>query len=243
MTHQRPHLTRPTEESAIALMFDRISGRYDLLNRVLSARQDVRWRNHLISMVPYRPNGTYLDMATGTGDVILSLAPKHPEYKTFVGGDISKGMLDHAARKAKALQAFPATEWRLMSAEHITLGDASVDCLSISFGLRNVVNKERALEEFRRVLKPGGVLLILEFFTPGKGPMSKLFQFYFHHILPIIGRLLSETEAYSYLPKSVASFYGPAELREVLTSKNLVVERERNFLFGSCRLIKAIKTN
>lgn len=234
-------LTKPEDERAIAHMFDRISGKYDFLNRLLSARQDVRWRRFLLAMVPYRPHGTYLDMATGTGDVLLAVAKEHPEYSSYVGADISQGMLALAAKKAAAIQPKGTLEWRSMSAESITLADASVDCLSISFGLRNVVNKEQALKEFSRVLKTGGVLLILEFFTPQHGMMARLFQFYFHWILPVIGRLFSEKEAYTYLPKSVASFYSPEGLRSALRSRGFIMEAERSFLFGGCRLVKARK--
>lgn len=239
MNTKQPTLTRPDDEKTIAAMFDRISGRYDLLNRVLSARQDVRWRHHLLSMIPYRPSGRYLDMATGTGDVILAAAEQHAEYDSFVGADISKGMLSFAERKASDAGLGQRIDWRVMSAESIDLPAESCDCLSISFGLRNVVNKERALSEFSRVLKVGGVLLILEFFTPEGGAFSRLFQFYFHHILPLIGRVVSEKEAYTYLPKSVASFYSPQELRDSLQIKGFAVDREMNFLFGSCRLIRA----
>lgn len=235
----RAPLTRPVDESAVAAMFDRISGRYDLLNRLLSARQDVRWRNKLIAMVPYRPEGRFIDIATGTGDVILAAAKQHPEYDFFIGGDISEGMLNFAQKKAVEAKLSDVIEWRTMSAEQVTVPANSCDCLSISFGLRNVVDKEKALTEFSRVLKNGGVLLILEFFTPEGGLMSRLFQFYFHHILPIIGRLLSEREAYKYLPTSVASFYSPQALRDSLRDKGFIVDREINFLFGSCRLVKA----
>jgi demethylmenaquinone methyltransferase / 2-methoxy-6-polyprenyl-1,4-benzoquinol methylase len=234
--------TRPESETSIAQMFDRISGRYDLLNRLLSARQDVRWRQHLLAMIPYRPAGTYLDMATGTGDVVIAAAKKHPEYASFVGGDISKGMLSVARVKSGAAGLNKSVEWRQISAENINLDSATCDCVSISFGLRNVVNKERALYEFSRVLKGGGVLLILEFFTPENGLMSKLFQFYFHQILPIIGRLMSEREAYNYLPQSVTSFYSPSHLRDSLHNKGFMIESEKSFLFGGCRLVKAIKT-
>lgn len=239
MTSNREQLTRPVDESSIAAMFDRISARYDLLNRLLSARQDVRWRNRLLSMVPYRPEGRFLDMATGTGDVILSAAKEHPEYDSFIGGDISEGMLKFATKKAVNADLSNVIEWRTMSAENITVPSSSCDCLSISFGLRNVVNKEQALNEFARVLKTGGVLLILEFFTPEGGMMSRLFQFYFHYILPVIGRLVSEKEAYKYLPTSVASFYSQQELRDSLRAKGFMVDKEVNFLFGACRLVKA----
>lgn len=239
MSNTTNQLTRPEEETSIAAMFDRISSKYDFLNRLLSARQDVRWRKLLVSMVPTRHGGNYVDVATGTGDVLMSVVKAHPEYKSYIGADISKGMLNLAEKKAVGCALSDRVTWTLMSAERLDLDDESVDCLTISFGLRNVVNKERALSQFSRVLKPNGTLLILEFFTPSSGPLAKLFQFYFHHILPQIGRLFSEKEAYTYLPKSVASFYTPMELRDSLTSKGFVVDKEINFLFGACRLVKS----
>ena len=230
-------------EPMVAAMFDRISDRYDFLNRLLSARQDLRWRKVLVSMIPTRKGGTYLDMATGTGDVLLAATKSHPEYAKFIGCDISKGMLDVAHKKAVAMGLSERMAWEVMSAETIALESQSVDCASISFGLRNVVNKEKSLTEFARVVKPGGLFLILEFFTPTSGIMSRVFQYYFHHILPKIGCLFSEKEAYVYLPKSVASFYSPTDLRASLQSKGFTVEKEINFLFGACRLVKSRRGN
>lgn len=230
-------------EPMVAAMFDRISDRYDFLNRLLSARQDLRWRKFLVSMIPTRKGGTYLDMATGTGDVLLAATKSHPEYAKFIGCDISKGMLDVAHKKAVAMGLSERMAWEVMSAETIALESQSVDCASISFGLRNVVNKEKSLTEFARVVKPGGLFLILEFFTPTSGIMSRVFQYYFHHVLPKIGRLFSEKEAYAYLPKSVASFYSPTDLRASLQSKGFTVEKEINFLFGACRLVKSRRGN
>lgn len=241
MTKLAANLTRPDDERLIAAMFDRICGKYDFLNRLLSARQDVRWRRKLVSLVPKRENGHYFDAATGTGDVLFEVMKTHPEYSSFTGGDISKGMLNLARKKAVANASSSKVQWKEMSAERLEFEDDSLDCASISFGLRNVVNKEKALCEFARVLRTGGVLLILEFFTPTSGPFAKMFQFYFHKILPQIGRLFSEKEAYTYLPKSVASFYSPSELRDSLRSKGFIVEKEVNFLFGACRLVKSRK--
>src|SRR4051812_28420769 len=98
---------RPESEAKIAAMFDRVAPRYDLLNRLLSARQDVRWRRRLTAMIPYRPGGRYLDVATGTGDVLLAAAAAHPEYASYTGVDIANAMLSRAAAKAKLARLTP----------------------------------------------------------------------------------------------------------------------------------------
>lgn len=237
-----PNLQSPQSETQIASMFDRIAARYDLLNALLSARQDRRWRDHLVSHMPYRPKGRYLDVATGTGDVVLTAALRRPEYEAMVGVDISGEMLQLARIKSKQRGLERQVVFQSMSAERLDFADASFDCISISFGLRNVVNKPAAIAEFHRVLRPGGVLLILEFFLPQRGLGAWLFQLYFHRILPTIGALLSDRTAYTYLPQSVGSFYSPEKLREVLYNHGFTIESSTNFLFGATRLYKAIKS-
>lgn len=234
---------RPESELKIAGMFDRIAPRYDLLNRLLSARQDQRWRRHLVRNVPYRPGGTYVDVATGTGDVLQAVATEHGEYGQFLGVDISSQMLKLAEKKCASEIKSGRARFANMSAERLDVPDASVDTLSISFGLRNVVRKDNALTEFQRVLKKGGVLLILEFFIPKRGLPGAFFQLYFHYILPFIGGLLSDRSAYTYLPQSVGSFYSPEELRTALYDRGFVVDSVKNFLFGACRLVRATRIN
>ena len=232
---------RPESEAKIAAMFDRVAPRYDLLNRLLSARQDVRWRKRLTALVPFRPEGRYVDVATGTGDVLLAVARTHGEYGSYVGVDISGEMLTLAGEKVKAAGITKPVQLRRMSAEALQLPDAAFDCLSISFGLRNVVRREEALREFARVLAPGGVLLILEFFLPKRGLLARLFQLYFHGILPLIGGLISDREAYRYLPQSVGSFYSADGLRTALYDAGLTVDTVESYLFGACRLFRAVK--
>ena len=234
-------IQRPESEAKIAAMFDRVAPRYDLLNRLLSARQDQRWRRQLTAMVPFRPGGRYLDVATGTGDVLLSVARARTEYQEHLGVDISAEMLALAQKKAKTSGLKPTPQFRQMSAERLLLPDGAFDCLSISFGLRNVVRRDQAIKEFYRVLGPGGVLLILEFFLPRKGLMAWFFQLYFHRILPFIGGLLSDREAYRYLPESVGSFYTPEAMREALYQQGFTVTSSYSYLFGACRLIQATK--
>lgn len=234
----------PQSEDRIASMFDRVAPRYDLLNRLLSAHQDQRWRKRLVSLVPQRPGGEFLDVATGTGDVLLTVAKAHPEYKSFQGVDISKEMLELAKAKTKGLSDSGLRAkfcYNLQSAEKLGFEACRFDALSISFGLRNVVNRDQAIQEFFRVLKPGGTLFILEFFIPKTGLWAALFQMYFHHILPFIGGLLSDRAAYKYLPESVGSFYTPDAIQKVLTQTGFKEAAFTNFLFGACRLVRAVK--
>lgn len=228
---------RPAEqETTIADMFDRIAGRYDTLNALLSLRQDARWRNVLVSWLPKRQNGSVLDVACGTGDILTTITRRRPDYRSLVGVDISENMLTLARKKLG-----DSAKLQKMSAEELSLPEESFDAVSIGFGLRNVVNKEKALSEFFRVLKPGGVLLILEFFPMDSGILNRLFQFYFQQILPLIGGLLSDRMAYRYLPRSVGTFYTPLALAGRLRTTGFQMGRQRSFLFGSCRLVEARK--
>lgn len=232
----------PGNEAKIANMFNRIAPKYDFLNALLSAKQDKRWRKAMIRMAPFRPNGKFLDVATGTGDVLIEALAQHPEYGEFHGTDISKEMLALAEQKTEQTPQGPKANFSIMSAESLKLPDSAFDCLTISFGLRNVVRREIAISEFNRVLKPGASLIILEFFIPKRGPLSRLFQFYFHQILPVIGGIFSDKSAYKYLPESVGSFYEYEELREVLYNSGFTIADTKKYLFGSCRIVKAVKS-
>ena len=227
----------PESEAKIAQMFDKVAPRYDFLNALLSMRQDKKWRKRLVSLCSDHKDATYLDVATGTGDVITEIGKNRPLAKELHGVDISREMLSLAEVKAKPHQFSSKLRFNVMSAEKLDFADAKFDTISISFGLRNVIDKKKALSEFARVLKTNGNLLILEFFSPDNTIFSKLFQWYFHHILPKIGGLLSDREAYHYLPKSVGSFYTYEELNKVLHELGFEHKRTVTYLFGSCRLV------
>jgi demethylmenaquinone methyltransferase / 2-methoxy-6-polyprenyl-1,4-benzoquinol methylase len=234
-------------ETNVAQMFDKIAPRYDFLNRLLSCAQDKAWRRALLDFIPYRPSGFLLDVATGTGDVLLMALSERREYRRYLGVDIAGAMLTRARQKLEIARGIN-TEHRAragfesMSAEGLELPDASVDCVTIAFGFRNVIHKERALAEFARILKANGSLIILEFFPPEGGILSRLFRFYFHHILPRVGRLVSgDNAAYQYLPASVAQFFTPTELRQRLYERGFIVSAERKFLFGGTRIFSCVK--
>jgi demethylmenaquinone methyltransferase/2-methoxy-6-polyprenyl-1,4-benzoquinol methylase len=231
----------PESEQQIAAMFDRIAPRYDLLNKVLSGRQDVRWRKFLVEWLRPAAGGRLLDVATGTGDVIAAIIQAGRDFAEYWGVDISKEMLRCAGPKLAAIGQGKSLHFEQMSAESLKFPDAHFSATTISFGLRNVVNREAAIREFARVLRPDGQLLILEFFTPPQGLLSRLFSFYFYRILPTIGGLLSDRTAYKYLPNSVAGFYSFGELLAVLDRNGFQVGRTKKFLFGWCCLIEAVR--
>lgn len=230
----------PRSEQQIASMFDRIAPRYDFLNRLLSAKQDQRWRRTLVEKIPSTPHGRHLDVATGTGDILLAMASAHGEFDSLLGVDISGKMLDGAREKLRSTKA-PHVELKMMSAEALHVHNKTFDSLSIAFGLRNVVNRPKALNEFYRVLKPGGMLLVLEFFPPSTGLLSLGFQLYFNHVLPWVAGLFSDRQAYTYLPQSVGSFYSITAFHHVLNESGFRVKEVKNFMFGSCRLVVATK--
>jgi demethylmenaquinone methyltransferase/2-methoxy-6-polyprenyl-1,4-benzoquinol methylase len=181
-------------------MFDRISPRYDLLNRVLSLGIDQRWRRRLVGTA--NKTDAVLDLATGTGDQLLEFMRRR-EVQHCVGLDLSSGMLEYAAQK---LNETPATLVRA-SADSLPFADNSFDVVSISFGIRNVVRLDDALREMHRVLKPGGECLILEFGLPKAALVRMGYLFYFRHVLPIIGGMISgDSKAYRYLNSSVEKF-------------------------------------
>lgn len=222
-------------------MFDRIAPRYDLLNRMLSARQDVRWRNVLVAQLPQVPAGcgVLYDVACGTGDVMFQVERKRPDYTVFKGFDISARMLECACQRAEAKQK--NFQFVQASAEKIPAESESANAVSISFGLRNVDVRSNALAEFYRVLKPGGRLLVLEFFEAESTFFAKIFDFYFKNVLPRIGGLFSDRAAYEYLPRSVATMPSAAEFNKMLLTAGFAEVTETRWLAGATRLFVAQK--
>jgi demethylmenaquinone methyltransferase/2-methoxy-6-polyprenyl-1,4-benzoquinol methylase len=191
-------------------MFDHIAGRYDLLNRLLSFRQDVRWRKRLAEMLPDRSSLAVLDLATGTADVLLSLFRYSGKVRAGIGLDMAENMLKIGRRKVRQKHLETSVILLPGDAVRIPFAAESFDVITIAFGIRNVQDVPAALQEMLRILKPGGRLLILEFSLPKNCCFRFLYLFYFRHILPKIGGLISgDRQAYGYLNKTVETFpYG-----------------------------------
>jgi demethylmenaquinone methyltransferase/2-methoxy-6-polyprenyl-1,4-benzoquinol methylase len=196
-------------------MFDRIAHRYDLLNRLLSFGRDVAWRRRLVTRLPEGEPLAVLDLATGTADVLLTLARECPRVRTGVGADMSGGMLEHGHRKIR--ERGLDGRFRLVRTDATALGLApgAFDAVTIAFGIRNVIDVDAGLREMFRVLRPGGRALILEFSLPANRAFRALYLFYFRHVLPRLGGLISgDFAAYRYLNQTVETFpYGDAFAR------------------------------
>ncbi|KAB8032052.1 bifunctional demethylmenaquinone methyltransferase/2-methoxy-6-polyprenyl-1,4-benzoquinol methylase UbiE [Fluviispira multicolorata] len=240
-TKQNQEMILSEKSLEVQKMFDKISGKYDFLNRLLSAGQDIRWRNYMIKKLPKIQNktGTLYDVACGTGDVLFSTATKRNDYQNLTGFDISNGMLEQAKERGKS--KFSHIYFQQASAENIPAQDASADAVTISFGFRNVDKREKALQEFHRILKNGGTLFILEFFPAKNNIMAKLFDFYFKKILPKIGGIFSDKSAYEYLPKSVSSMPSGNEFIKTLSEIGFIEIEQKCWLAGATRLFKAVK--
>jgi demethylmenaquinone methyltransferase/2-methoxy-6-polyprenyl-1,4-benzoquinol methylase len=201
----------------IAAMFDAIAGHYDFLNHLLSAGIDRRWRKLAIRSLSLAGHERVLDLCTGTADLAIEAVRARPSAANVVGVDFAGTMLRVGREKIARDGLSERIALIRGDATRIPLADRSVDAITIAFGIRNVENVGAACLEMRRVLKPGGRVAILEFALPTAAGVRTLYRWYFTHVLPWIGRLVSRhNAAYGYLPASVAAFGSPEDFVTVL---------------------------
>jgi len=195
----------PLRHRNVRRMFNRIAPRYDLLNRLLSFRRDVAWRRAMLNHVPDRIDLRVLDLATGTGDVLIALdQARQPALS--VGADVAEAMLALAQDKA-ARSALGGPSFARNDATALAFADGSFDAVTVAFGIRNVDDVPTALREMRRVLAPGGRAVILEFSVPTSRLFRPAYLVYLRHVLPRVGGLISgDRNAYHYLNRTIESF-------------------------------------
>jgi demethylmenaquinone methyltransferase/2-methoxy-6-polyprenyl-1,4-benzoquinol methylase len=226
--------------SRIAGMFDAIAARYDLLNLVLSAGRDRYWRRRAIESLQLTGTERLLDVCTGTADVAVGAAAATPGAARVVGIDFAGGMLQHGHDKIAAAGLTSRVQLIRGDATALPVADASVDALTIAFGIRNVQVTDAACREIYRVLKPGGRVAILEFGLPSLPGLRQLYGWYFLRVLPRIGRLVSRHGgAYSYLPASVGAFPWGQAFAELLTTAGLEHASSRPLTLGVVYLYSA----
>lgn len=194
-----------SKKEQVARMFNNISRRYDLLNHLLSFGIDIYWRKQAVKLLKKEKPGTILDIATGTADFAIEALACKPD--SIVGVDIAENMLEIGRRKIKKMGLENKIDLRYGDSEMLPFEENKFDAVIVSYGVRNFENLEKGLSEMFRVLKKGGLVVIVEFSKPSKFPFKQFYNFYFKYILPLIGRLISKDKsAYRYLPESVKAF-------------------------------------
>lgn len=219
-------------------MFDRIAGRYDLLNRVLSFGQDQRWRRLLVEALGLRAGDRVLDVATGTGDVALAIVQCNNSV-TVVGLDPSLGMLAQGRRKVAERGLGARLTLLAGDAQALPFGDGTFDAVSISFGIRNVPDRPHGLREMLRVLRPGGRLAILELAEPDGTVLGPIARAHVHHVVPLLGRLLSGDREYRYLQESVARFPHRSVFSRTIEEAGFASVTAQPLTLASCVLFTA----
>nr|WP_317172521.1 bifunctional demethylmenaquinone methyltransferase/2-methoxy-6-polyprenyl-1,4-benzoquinol methylase UbiE [Olleya marilimosa] len=228
------------KKEQVTKMFDTISGEYDGLNRVISFGIDIKWRKKVVDIVKATNPENILDIATGTGDLAINLA--ETSAKKIIGLDISSGMLEVGKLKIKAKKLDQKIDMVIGDSENMPFDDNTFDAITVAFGVRNFETLENGLKDILRVLKPGGIFVILETSVPTKFPFKQGYQFHSKVILPTVGKLFSKDKtAYKYLSESANAFpYGEA-LNNILRKIGFSNVTDMPQTFGVATIYKAFK--
>ena len=234
-----PYNSAKTKKAQIEEMFDNIAPKYDILNRVLSLRTDIFWRNTLAKWLKKDNPALVLDVATGTGDLAIKI--QQITDCQVLGLDISQQMLNVGFEKIKKLSLASKISLQKGDAENLSFEDNKFDAVSVAFGVRNFENLRKGLKELQRVVKKDCCVYILEFSKPS-GFWVPLYLFYFKNILPMIGKLISkDSGAYTYLPDSVSVFPYGKEMKKILLNTGFSAVEYKNLSFGIAAIYKATK--
>ena len=234
----RTYCLRP---DSIRELFNSVAPRYDFLNHLLSLRRDVTWRKRAVQELN-DIEGWILDIATGTGDTGIEIIHQGAGRRRVLGLDFSEPMLRKAAQKLLEKKLLSTIALSLGDALYLPFQDNTFNASMIAFGLRNILKKEQALSEMVRVTTKGGRVIILEFTFPEKGPMRKLYPFYFMRILPWVGGLISgDKGAYAYLPESVFHFQSPENYKDLMRRVGLDRVNAYGLTFGIASIIVGTK--
>ncbi len=235
---ENPH-SAVDKAGRVEAMFTSIARKYDLNNRLHSMWQDQVWRQRAVALAEVTKTDDVVDVACGTGD--LAMAFCKAGARSVLGIDFTLAMLDIAVTKAQ--RAGLPIEYRQGDAMNLRLKAASTDIVSIAFGIRNIQIPTKAFEEFYRILKPGGRVIVLEFSTPSNSMIRAFSSFYTNRIMPITATLIAgdTTGAYKYLPKSIETFTNPSELASELEGVGFSDVQLSPQTFGVCTILKAVK--
>jgi demethylmenaquinone methyltransferase/2-methoxy-6-polyprenyl-1,4-benzoquinol methylase len=205
----------------VQVMFDRIAPRYDLMNLLISAFQEPRWRRRLVDHAGLRPGGSALDVASGTGKVAADLHARVQPGGRVQGVDLSPGMTAVARRRYADR---PGLTYMVGDALALPTESASFDAATIAFGMRNLPDYRQGFAEMARSVRPGGKVLCLEIARP-RSPLARFMRWWFDRIVPVIGRVAGQGAAYGYLVKSVQAYPSPERIAEIMAEAGLVEVR------------------
>jgi demethylmenaquinone methyltransferase/2-methoxy-6-polyprenyl-1,4-benzoquinol methylase len=219
-------------------MFDAIAERYDLMNRLLSMGVDQGWRRKAVAAMNLGAGSRALDLATGTADLAVLIARTHPEAQV-VGVDPSVKMLEVGKAKVARHGLSERIGLEVGSAEQLPFAADEFDAVSIAFGIRNVPDRPRALREMARVTKPGGRVVVLELSEPRSGILGPMARFHVHTVVPWLGALLSGSQEYRYLQRSIAAFPPAEAFARTMEEAGLALVSVSPLTFGVCHLYVA----
>lgn len=225
------------KKEKVQQMFDNIAPTYDRLNHLMSMNVDKLWRRHALKEIVDGTPQRILDVACGTGDSTISIARAAAEGTTVTGADISEGMMALVMEKAEKAGVGDRIDLQVADGENLPYGEGTFDRVTCAFGIRNFEHKEKALQEFLRVLRPGGRAVILELSVPQNKVVRWVYDLYFLHILPWVGGSISgDKAAYKYLPASVHNFPAPKDFCEMMEAAGFRSVRCKTFTLGLCRM-------
>jgi len=218
-------------------MFARISSRYDLMNRLMTGGRDAAWRRTVIRLAQLGPAARVLDVATGTGDIMIEALKQHPDALA-VGSDFTFEMMKTGQAKSGAERI----RWNAADALRLPYPDNTFDAVTSGFGVRNFIDRVQAFREQRRVLKPGGRVICLEISKPPKNLLRPFFLFFFNRVVPLMGGLISgHRDAYTYLPQSVSEFLTPDELQAIMEQAGLRDVTYRRLMMSTVAIHVGVK--
>lgn len=237
----KPYGADGAKTEQVRAMFDNIAPAYDLMNRAMTLGIDRLWRRRAVAMIRRHDPADILDVATGTGDLAITLAQRlHP--RSVTGIDLSDHMLDIGRRKVSAAGLDGVITMQRADCLALPFGDRSFDCVTVAYGVRNFERLADGYREMARVLRPGGLLCVIELSTPRGRLTRPLYNLYTRHIIPALGRLVShDTGAYTYLPQSIAAVAQGDDMCALMRDAGLTDTAFRPMTFGTCTIYTARK--
>ena len=231
---------KSSKKTQVRQMFDGISPKYDLLNRIISGGIDIKWRKKVVDILVQKKPEKILDVATGTGDLAVALIKT--QASEIIGIDISKGMLDIGKEKVKKNQLHKKIKMEIGDSESIDYPENYFDAITVAFGVRNFENLDKGLSEIHRVLSPGGDLVILETSVPQKFLVKHFYRLYTHSIMPVLGWFFSKDKsAYQYLSDSANTFPFSKAFNNILKKIGFIDVEDIPQTFGVVTIYRAKK--